>query len=359
VFAARLSGQLAQRGHQVALAHLYRASETGLSLEAGVVQVDLGGVAMRGVSPGLVLRMSRCLKEFRPDVIQANGSDTLKYAVLSRRLAGSRAPLVYRNISMASHWAADPLRRRAVCMLLRRVDCIASVSEASRRDMIECCGLPASRVLCLARGVPVPLTVDRAGARALLAALIGAFDSRPLLFHVGSHTREKNLEGLLEIFGSVREQVPDALLVLLGTGPLTRKLEKSAEATGLRSSVRLLGARGDVADLLPAADVLLLPSHVEGIPGVVLEAGAAEVPAVAFDVGGVREVVATGVTGIAVPYGDVRAFSAAVVSLLRDQESRLAMGRRAREHVIAGHSLEVAGLRFEKLYEGLAMAGDS
>jgi L-malate glycosyltransferase len=350
MFASKLSEQLSSRGHAVTLVPLL-ASGPALEHPPGVDFTNLdGALGGRGISPSLLLRLVRLLRKNAPDVIQANGSATLKYSVTARSVSGLDAPIIYRNISMLSHWGKDPVRRRAVCGLLARVDKIASVSEASREDLLSACGLAEDRVVTVLGGVQVPAEIDREGARSRVADLTGDRADGPLLFHVGSHTPEKNHEGLLEIFRKVREAVPGARLVLLGEGPLTPRIEADVADMGLRDSVWLLGARADAPELLAAADLLLLPSDVEGIPGVVLEAGAVEVPAVAYDVGGVREMVHDKVSGALVPYGDVQGFVTATIALLSAEETRRSLGRQAREDVIEHHALERSTDAFEALY---------
>jgi glycosyltransferase involved in cell wall biosynthesis len=349
VFAAELAGALTTRGHEVTLTPLYGGPPT-LAVTPEVRRSAIDGKPRPGVSPALVRQLAGLLREETPDVIQANGSDTLKYAVMARFVARSRTPLVYRNISMVRQWGTGPVRRRILCMLLSRVERVASVSEASRRDLLATGALPDSRVIVIPRGIPVPETVDRAGARKRLSALGIDLGHQPILFHVGSHTPEKNHAQLIQAFSRIRSVMPEAGLVVLGAGPLTGEIRSLIDSTGLGAAISLLGARADIADLLPAADLLLLPSHIEGIPGAVLEAAAVEVPAVAYDVGGVSEVVRDGLTGALVPHDDLAAFTQAVLKLLSDDMVRLKMGRRAREYVITHHSLEASAAAFEGLY---------
>src|SRR5690606_12748645 len=102
------------------------------------------------------------------------------------------------------------------------------------------------------------------------------------------------------------------------------------------------------------ADLLLLPSHTEGIPGVILEAGVQSLPSVAYGVGGVAEALRDGETGRLIPPGDEAGFAEAVTALLAAPERRAAMGRRARAFIEADYSLDRSVDAFEHLYWRIA-----
>ncbi len=116
----------------------------------------------------------------------------------------------------------------------------------------------------------------------------------PLLIHVGRIVREKNHSRLIEVFHALRRHRPDARLLMVGWDPAGRgqSIERRIRELGLAEEVVLRGERRDVPRLLKAADLLVLPSLWEGLPGVVLEAAAAGTPVLASDLPGVREIAA-------------------------------------------------------------------
>lgn len=352
VFAARLSEGLVRHGVGIVFAGLYPPGEEPLTPE-GVEIADLSRRRRRGLSPGLVLRVAGTIRRFRPHVIQANGSDTLKYAVAATRLPGARRPLVYRNISVASHWLDGHLRRLAYRYLMSKVDRVVSVSEESRRDLLATYGVAPERGLVIYRGVEVPVDVDRDAARRRLAKAAGAEPSDALLLHVGSLTPEKNHAGILTAFRQVLEVVPEAHLCFAGRGPLEEILRGRARKLGVASRMTFLGLRADAPELTAGADLLVLFSDIEGVPGVALEAGARETPTVAPRVGGVPEAVVHGETGLLVSPGDVDALARAITHLLRDPERRRALGRSARKRIVAYFDLERAVDQFLELYREL------
>src|SRR5207248_3814804 len=121
-------------------------------------------------------------------------------------------------------------------------------------------------------------------------------------------------------------QEPHARLVLVGDGPERAGVEAQVRELNLGEKVRFLGTRKDVAQLLHGADLFLLTSVSEGIPLTVIEAMAAGLPVVATDVGGLREVVADGLTGLLAPAKDAAALADCVWRLAGDPELRRRMG---------------------------------
>jgi glycosyltransferase involved in cell wall biosynthesis len=148
----------------------------------------------------------------------------------------------------------------------------------------------------------------------------GAVD-RPLLLAVGRLEPSQGYDLLLDAAALWSAQDPAPLVVVAGEGPQRAELERRIEAG--RLPVLLLGARGDVPDLLAAADVVVLPSRWEARALLAQEALHSGVPLVATDVGGMRELV--GDAAVLVPYGDPRALARAVTGLLADPDRRAAL----------------------------------
>ncbi len=147
----------------------------------------------------------------------------------------------------------------------------------------------------------------------------------------------------------VRESM-DARLVLVGDGPEYGRTRELVESLGLADAVRYVGVVDDVAPLLKAADLLLLPSETESFGLVALEAMASGVPVVASDVGGLPEVVAHGVTGFLAPVGDVDAMAGYCLRLLQDEAALKRFARAARKRA-ADFDFRVIVPQYEAVYE--------
>jgi predicted dehydrogenase len=132
----------------------------------------------------------------------------------------------------------------------------------------------------------------------------------------GRFAAQKDHALMLEAMPAILAAQPQATLLLAGDGPLLWKIAAAVANAGLAGSVRLMGHRSDLPDLMVAADLLVLPSRFEGLPLVALEAMAAGLPIVASDAPGNAEMLEHGVSGWLTPAGDAGAFARGVIAAL-------------------------------------------
>lgn len=349
VFAALLSEELARGGEEVHFLGLYTPPVNDLRA-AGCTNFDLGGTKSKGFSPALLRRLSSYYREHRPQVIQANGSDTLKYSV-ALKVLHPEVKIVYRNISVFSVWVSSELRRRVQRIMFRGVDYITSVSEESRADIVRTLDFPADRTRVVRRGVKTEAVLNRAVARKRLGA------SGPIVALVGKLSPEKNHGFLLRAFRELRRRLPEAQLWLIGDGPERELLEQHIKDLGLTNFVRLWGVQTDVMPFLAAADVLAITSTVEGIPGVILEGGIQGTPTVSVDVGGVKEVLRDGENGLLIKGHQVDAFAEALATVLTDPELRDRLGRAAQRLVREEYTLDRAARETLDIFHQITSAG--
>lgn len=141
-------------------------------------------------------------------------------------------------------------------------------------------------------------------------------------------------------------------LVIVGSGPLQPAVEGVLREHGALDLAWMAGERGDVAALLPALDVFVLPSRAEGISNTILEAMACGVPVIATDVGGNPELVSDGESGLLVPPADPPRLADAILALAMRPEHRRTMSAAARERAVAQFSLAEMVRRYAALYDG-------
>ena len=151
-----------------------------------------------------------------------------------------------------------------------------------------------------------------------------------LLIHLSNFRPVKRVIDVVEIFARVAREVPSHLL-LVGDGPDRSQAEMLAFQLGIRERVHFLGKQDSVSELLPLADLMLMPSELESFGLAALEAMACRVPAIATRVGGVSELIDDGVTGFLFPVGDVEAMAHCATKLLQDPERLEALGAAARQ----------------------------
>jgi len=157
------------------------------------------------------------------------------------------------------------------------------------------------------------------------------------LMFVGRLAGIKGVPLLLDALAQLQDKHPDAHLTLIGDGPDRAALETKTKAMGLGDRVTFTGYLGqaEVAEHLNRSDALVLPSFAEGVPVVLMEAMAAQLPVIATRVAGVQELVEDGVSGYTLPPGDMEALVEALDHLLSDPDLPRQMGQAGREKVVA------------------------
>jgi glycosyltransferase involved in cell wall biosynthesis len=161
---------------------------------------------------------------------------------------------------------------------------------------------------------------------------------------------EKGHDTLLQAAARILREHQDVEFHLIGDGPLRGPLERQIQALGLGSRVLLMGYRDDVPALLETSDLFVLPTRSEASPNAVLEAMGAGLPVVATRVGGIPELIDSGLTGILVEPGDADALAGAILALIARPDAAAALGRAARAHVRRSYSFDTMVSSFEALY---------
>jgi N-acetyl-alpha-D-glucosaminyl L-malate synthase BshA len=172
---------------------------------------------------------------------------------------------------------------------------------------------------------PIKDQAARAAARRRLAA-----PGEAILMHLSNFRPVKRVVDVVRIFAQVASEMP-AQLVLVGDGPDRSAAEWLAHDLGIHCRVHFLGKQDRVNELLPLADLMLMPSELESFGLAALEAMACKVPSIATRVGGVPELIEDGVTGLLYPVGDVGAMALGALSLLKDRERLEAMREAGRK----------------------------
>jgi glycosyltransferase involved in cell wall biosynthesis len=272
-------------------------------------------------------RLSRVLKQLRPDVVHAHDPNAVAIAAMALAIVAPNP----RPVVVASRRIEYPIARNSFSVWkYSQVDCFLAISRAVR-DRLVADRIPPSKIDVVHEGVDVERIVALPHGN-LHAALFLPTHS-PIVGTIGALVARKDHHTLIEAAASVVKQVSDVRFVVLGEGGLRPQLEKQIKHLHLERHIFLAGFRADVLELLKDVDVFALSSVHEGMCTSLLDAMAAEKPAVATAVGGIPEVVDDGETGFLVPPRDPAALAARITQLLREQDVRRRMGRAALERV--------------------------
>ena len=157
---------------------------------------------------------------------------------------------------------------------------------------------------------------EEGARRASRMTLVGA--DEPILIHLSNFRPVKRVIDVVKVFAQVVRAMP-AQLVLVGDGPDRSSAEYLVHDLGIQGRVHFLGKQDRVNELLPLADLMLLPSQLESFGLAALEAMACKVPTIATRVGGVPELIDHDETGLLFNVGDVDAMAEGAIGLLTDQ----------------------------------------
>ena len=328
VFSERLVTGLTGEGWSTELVALATNSSQAPSVDAHQLS-SKGSAELGGLDRQTVLALRNHLRESETDVLLAFGSSTLKYSVAATRLMWRRPGLAYASIGEPLFWARRIHQRLSYRLLLKVVDLVLSVSARTAAQLSDRLGVPGEKVRIVHTGVPREL-LDLKRAK--------PSDELRLLF-LGSLSDEKDPHRALEVFEKVAASVP-ARFRLIGSGQLEASLRSRVAKSGLGDAVEITGSVGDVTPHLSWADVLIMTSQTEGLPAAALEASAASVAVVAFDVGGVADAVIDGANGRLTSPGDVDGMAAAVVFYANNPEERWEAGRAGRKLVAEGFTIQ-------------------
>lgn len=239
------------------------------------------------------------------DVVVAHGSSTLEACALA--LAGTRIPFVYRSIGDPSYWAAHGPRRLAMAMLQRRPRRHVVLWEGARRALTSLHHVSSARIDVIPNAVPEEtFAVADAEERRRSRCELGLAADEPCIAYAGALSPEKGLDTLLAALAHL-----EVTALVAGDGPLRPRLAGADGLTGT-GRLRYLGELSDPGPLYAAADLVVLPSATEGMPGTLIEAGLRGTPTVASAVGAIPEMLDDGVNGFLVPSGDALALARAI-----------------------------------------------
>jgi glycosyltransferase involved in cell wall biosynthesis len=343
-----LAGALAQRGLRVGILTFEPWSEAvgDIDPRVRVFRLDLAARPFGGW-----LAFFRLLRRRRPALYQGFGTLAGFPCAVVARLAG--VPVVINAFTISTlyfpRWFA-PIGW--FCFLFTH-HAIAN-SRGVRDSFVRHWWYPARKITTIGNPIETSAWPCRdAALRAEARAELGLSEEAMVIGTVARLTEQKGHRYLFDALARVADDHPEAVLALVGEGPLLGELMAYAEQLGLAGRIRFLGVRRDVPRLLQAFDVFCLPSLYEGMPNVVLEAMAAGLAVVSTEVEGAVELVAPGETGWLTPPADSAALAAALREALGDPERLPAYGLAGRRRVAREFDLAVIMRRYEEFYEPL------
>lgn len=304
------------------------------------------------MDPHIWRRLRRLAGERGVDIVHAHDYKTDLLAWLLARRTGVAL------LSTAHGWTGHSLRERrayypADKFLLARFPRVIAVSAQVREELLAH-GASPDRVTVILNGI------DASRYRhdpARVEAARRAFDLGPSdvsIAAVGRLEPQKRFDLLLQAVAALRHRYAGLRLFIAGDGSCRQSLESEIRTLGLQECCRLVGHLKEISTLHHAADLFVQSADYEGTPNAVLEAMSFEVPVVATDAGGTREIVRDRLDGLIVPPGDAERLASAMAEVLDARDLAQMRTRQARRRVETELSFETRMRRVEAIYAELA-----
>jgi glycosyltransferase involved in cell wall biosynthesis len=306
----------------------FRVLATGEGRDAEFRLVPQDGAAFYAALPA---RIARELRDFRPDAVVAQGAHETAAALAARRLARLDTAVI---ADVHGDWRAptrlygsrlrgllSPAADRVAESALRRADGVRTVTGYTTRLVRELGIEPADEF---------PAYMDFAS---FLDRPVVALPDRPQALFVGVLERYKNVDGLAEAWRRAAPRVPETRLRIVGTGTLSRVVERLVADLGEQATWSPRLAQPEVATALDQSTVLVLPSRSEGMGRVLIEAFCRGRAVLGSRVGGIADLVEDGVNGLLVAPEDTNGLAEALVRLLTDRPLAEQLGAGARASV--------------------------
>ncbi len=299
-----------------------------------------------GVDLFYIVRLARFLRKTNTQILHLHNPTAFFYGALAGKLAGI-PHIIYTE--HGRDFSSSRKVKFANRMLSRLVDKIVTVAKFGKCYLVEEEGVSEGRITTIHNGIDgmrFGLVPDKPELRSSL----GLKEDQVVIGIVARLDPIKNHAVLLKAMQQVAASKPNAILLVIGDGPLRGDLESQSKVLGLESNVRFLGARQDVPDLLHLLDLFVLCSHSEGLSLTLIEACAAAKPIIATDVGGNSEVVEHGVNGLIVPSDQPEALAKAMMDLLDDPDEARCMGKLGRQKFEQEFTVDGMVQAYEALY---------
>jgi glycosyltransferase involved in cell wall biosynthesis len=292
------------------------------------------------------------IKTKKIDILHSHAPD-----VLARIVAGlARVPIQINTDHGPSLYAESPrrFRQRVLNFILNPLtDRFIAISQIMKTTLIQKYRVPVHKIVLIYNGISLnshATSIDKKKKKAEL----GCPDGTPIIITIGRATEQKRFDLLLDAFRIVKDKFnKEIIMLLVGDGPLKKQLEEKSEELGLYPSLRFLGFRRDIPELLAIADIFVTSSQWEGFSIVLLEAMEAQKAIVGFDVDGVNEAVVDGKNGYLVPFPDTRSLAQKIIHLLDNPDKAIRMGKEGCQRVKNNFSIEVHARKLATLYEQL------
>jgi glycosyltransferase involved in cell wall biosynthesis len=343
-----IASNLIGRGHEVKMISMVPPGIMGLEAHSRGIDVSSLNMSPGFPNPRVIPKLISSIRKWQPDILHSHMVHANLLARLVRVFTGVPVQIsTAQNIDESEGQAWREIAYKATDFLS---DLTTNVSKIGVERYIKDGLISKGKAIFIPNSVDINKFYPNKDLRKLTRIELGLED-RFTWLAVGRFYPQKDYDTMIEGFSSALKKYPHALLMIAGEGILQPEIENKVKTLGIEANVKFLGPRRDIPALMNAADAHLMSSSYEGMPLVLLEAAATGLPVVATDVGGVKETVLSGKSGILVPPQNPEVLANAICKLMEiPHGERLEMGKIGREYAIANYSTDEVVTKWEKLY---------
>jgi glycosyltransferase involved in cell wall biosynthesis len=347
---ARFIDRTRYRVHAAAFTHPDASrNEFAAALQAaGIPSLEL--LETRRFDPGHIRQLRAYIRARDIAIVHAHGYRSDVLAFLATR-GMRRVRLVTTHHGWIRNNARQHLVTHAALFLSSLFDGVEVVSRPLRDELPRWLRM-SSRVVIVPNGIVLD-DYRRLGCREEIRQRFGLGPGDLVLAVIGRMSSEKGCFDMIEAFSEVAGKLPHAHLLLIGEGPLENEIRRRVEHANVSDRTHFTGHHTDVRPFYEAADLVVSPSHTEGVSNVILEAMAFEKPVVATRVGGTPEIVEHERSGLLVEAQKPSELAAAIVRLDRDPTLKALLVAGARQRVREHFAFEVRMALEQRFYEGV------
>ncbi len=355
-----LAVAMKDRGHDVAVAlggdGLLRSKLEAAGIYTHSI-VALGRDIAPGKDAGSFREIWSIIRHRKPDVLHLHSPKAAGLGAIAGRLA--RTPQILYTVHGWAFNESRPLHQRLGIIAASWVTMLlcSRVILLSEREYSQSLLFPGTkrRLSLVPLGIKPPVFVSIDGARQHIAKTIGMSISdlgkRPIVGTIAELHPNKGLHYLINAWTTVIHEHPQAILIIIGDGQDAASLSMLIKERGLQSSIFMTGYMEQASEYLKALSIFVLPSIKEGLPYVILEAGAASLPVVATTVGGIPEIVEDMRSGVLVQPHNVRELAHAISFMIEHPDERRSHGAALRERILTNFAIDTMIERVEALYK--------
>jgi glycosyltransferase involved in cell wall biosynthesis len=301
------------------------------------------------VQPKLLFQLVKVVNQFKPDVILLNGSRTLKYAVFAKPFFKQKTKLIYRIIDSVVFWNPSSIKQFYYKnIILKNIDAAIGVSQSSLNDVIKLYHFKKLHTVIHRCFNSSKINLNNVDLQNQLE--VEKKDKIIILF-LGNLTKQKRPERFVETVSLLKDKYENCFGWIVGDGVLKQEVINKVEALNIVDRIKFWGYQKNVFPFIANADILLLTSDTEGLPGVTLEAGYFKVPTVCPNVGGVKEFIINDNYGFVLDNAKPASFAEAISTLIAKPELREKIGNNAKQKVIESFDITVISKKYVDFIE--------